>query len=199
MADAFQTVIRAYSHPLRHYHNFEHIHGMITEAHKYGDPAMIFGDDGYLTRPLYHAILFHDVHYEFVRSGKFSNEEMSAAQYGMWAVTQGIPDAEINQVVEMIHATEHHFDGTEYHNYFTNLLLDLDLMSFTSDHEEFQEIQENIDAEFLTFYPEDYVIEKRLAFLTDIYTNKKLKYRVIDPDGVLTDIAYKNLSFYLDM
>lgn len=199
MADAFQHVIRAYSNPLRHYHDFVHIQNMIIYAHMYGDPDHIFGDDGFLTRPLYHAIMFHDVHYEFVRSGAHSNEELSAAEYGVYAVKKGIPDDEVNRVVDMIHATEHHFAGTDYTDYLTNLLLDLDVLSFAEEHERFQQIQNDIDAEYLNFYPEELVYEKRIAFLTDIYKNKKLRYRVVDPTGVLTEIAYKNLSMYLDM
>lgn len=199
MADAYQFVFKSLNDPLRHYHNWNHINRMLDAVYKYGNPKIVLDTDGFIVRPLYEAILFHDIYYNAIPASSNSNEEISATVYSIFAESEGRPKSEIEHVVAMIRATEHHFDGTVYDDYLTNLLLDVDLISFTDDHDDFNETQDQLTAEFCHFYPEGYVISRRLDFLTDIYENKKLQFRVIDPSGALTDIAYTNLSFYLEI
>ena len=202
--EALQYVLPYYIEPHRHYHNINHITKMLKGVYQYGDKDKVFRQvrvvDDMITeeiyRPLYHAILFHDITYDIPNKSVRSNEQLSAAEYTHYACEEDISQEEMHQVVDMIEATEFHFTDKLYDDYYTNLLLDLDLLSFTDPYHQFVMTQNEIDKEYLTSYPREYVIQRRKDFLLDI--RDKIKYRVIDPSGALTNIAKSNISDILE-
>lgn len=202
---AFQLVLSSYMEPHRHYHNIDHIIRMLKGVYLYGERGKALLPHDYvgsvIARPLYEAILFHDVIYRPIKEAQ-TNEEMSAVAYTDYIETiygNSRTANQTQQVVDMIMATERHFDPSfSTDDYLTNLLLDLDLLAFTDPYDDFYDTQAKIDNEYLSVYPEEYVTSKRIDFLNDILNERLLKFRVIDPSGVLTEIAYNNISRYLD-
>ncbi len=196
--DSYNYVLKNYFFDNRHYHDIHHINKMLLGAHVYGDPALVSDGFGSLNENLFDAIVFHDVYYDTTPGEKLaSNEKMSATIYKQFH-TDYKKENDASQVVEMILATEHHFDGTEYTSYFENLILDLDLLGFGDDWFSFLNTQKLIDREYEKWYDPKIVKEKRIEFLRDIFTNKTLRYRVIDPDGIMTKQAYRNIKELLE-
>jgi len=199
--ESFQYIFELYALSGRHYHDINHIIKMLKGAYLYGDRSKIFdtakteSDFTYygLTRPLYDAILFHDVIYNIPAVNGESNEQLSANEYEVFAMDFGRRDKEIEQVSDMIRATEHHFDGTLYDDYLTNLLLDLDILGFADNWDIFLATQKLVDAEFLAHYPKEVVYQGRKSFLENIIDNDRLNYRVIDKGGIFRNKAYRNI------
>jgi len=203
--ESFQYIFELYALSDRHYHDINHIIKMLKGAYLYGDRSKIFdtakteSDFTYygLTRPLYDAILFHDVIYNIPAMNGESNEQLSAEEYQTFAMDFGRRDKEIEQVSNMIRATEHHFDGTLYDDYLTNLLLDLDILGFADDWVCFAATQKLVDAEFLAHYPKEVVLQGRKDFLKNIVDNELLQYRVIDKNHIFRNKAYENIETLL--
>lgn len=200
MSDPFYYVMKHYCAPERHYHGIEHITRMLKDAYRHGNKTAIV-NGGNVTWKLYDAILFHDVIYNIPKAEQ-SNEELSALEYLDFFSRAGYDSTFHHQhgkeIANMIRATEHHFDGTVYDDYLTNLLLDLDLMSFTDDFDDFYKTQAKLDAEFLPYHPKHEVIYNRRKFLKDIYDYRTLKFRVVDNKEELTEKAYSNIRWLLN-
>jgi predicted metal-dependent HD superfamily phosphohydrolase len=198
MIDSFNYVFSTYTHPSRHYHDIGHLYSMLNWAYLFGDPNQTREADGkILKRELYDAIMFHDYVYAMVPD-VLSNEEKSARAYLEFVDTfKSANTSFATKVAGMIRATEHHFDGTDYDDYLTNLLLDIDLLAFTSLYDEFELTNEKIDREYIPTYGEKHTWRKRYAFLKNIHDGGLLRYRVIDADGGFAKAAYANMDRWL--
>lgn len=217
MAEAYNHVMRKYFFDNRHYHGIEHINSMLKNCMIYGAEILDDTKNG-IDDAMYYAILFHDYIYDSHADQMIYNEVRSAHAWQQYFVdnTHDFEDHDYGyasndedycsfryddlfyQVTDMIKATAHHFDGTEYTDYRTNLLLDLDILGFADSFENFEKTQFEIDKEFHYHYDPALVAGKRKEFLQNILDNKLLKFRVIDHDGTLTARAYENIARLLN-
>lgn len=191
--DSYNYVLKKYLFDNRHYHDINHINKMLRDSFIYGDPKYTMDGHGFLNPNLYDAILFHDYVYDTSPDKVFSNEYRSAIEYQDFH-TKYEKTTDRHQVMDMINATEHHFDGTEYTDYLVNFILDMDLMGFLDPYEKFKDTQILIDAEYSKWYDPELVQEKRIEFLQDILDNKKLRYRVLSEADKRAEWAYTNIK-----
>jgi len=179
---------KMYDEPGRYYHNGDHILVMIDELASIDQAMNILENDEYIM--LMQAIFRHDAKWGPIQ-GEVSWEELSA-QYHL-----NISPTEL-RVADAIRATEHHFDGTEYTDPVTNLLLDLDLTAFTFDYEDFKKANDNIDREYLEVWSKEDVDTKRIAFMKSIRDNKSLQFRIHPNKESMTKRAYENIDRWLE-
>lgn len=204
--DSYNYVYPYYLGGNRHYHGLTHINKMINDVYLYGYPSETFQNyeesKGWcyqgLNKSLYDAILFHDIIYDIPAKSSLSNEARSASEYEAFAEAVGTEDSIIRKTSSLIKATEHHFDGTIYTDYLTNLLLDVDIIGFSESWESFLNDFHGVNKEYFSVYDKDYVLEKRKEFLKNIVDNKLLRYRVIDETGDRWNKAYWNISRLLE-
>lgn len=204
--DSYNYVSSFYLLNNRHYHNINHINAMIKAVYLYGDPdkclKSYFRDGSFayvgLHKNLYDAILFHDIIYDIPNKLGSSNEELSAREYECFADVSRISPSDKRSTADMIRATEHHFDGTVYNDYLTNLLLDVDIVGLAAEWDGFLVDAKNVALEYMAHYPKTYVLNCRKQFLQNILDNQTLRYRVIDKNGALRDRAYWNIARFID-
>lgn len=146
----------------RTYHNEEHIKTMLAMYQKYFNGRL----DVIEELKLNHAIIYHDVVYDFdAKSGE--NEIASALYYRREGyIIENFTPKFINDVANMIIATAHHFDDTDYSNNRTvEILLDLDLFTFSYDYDKFKEVNDNILSELMQVRTREEALIGRLGFL----------------------------------
>jgi len=178
---------KMYDEPGRYYHNADHILVMIDELASIDQAMDLINYKEYTM--LLQAIFRHDAKWGPVQ-GEVSWEELSA-QYHLSI------KPEETRIADAIRATEHHFDGTEYTDPVTNLLLDLDLMAFTFDYEDFKKANDDIDREYLEVWPAIDVDTKRLTFMKSIKDNKSLRFRIHPNSESMTKRAYENIDRWI--
>lgn len=182
----YEFLLRQYREPFRAYHGLSHIKDLLSLFDKREEISDLNTEESY---ELVEAIWRHDVFYHIPAKDK-SNEELSALHH------EHVSPRSL-RAAAAIRATEHHFDGSLYEDPIINLMLDLDIFSFSKPYMEFYQTNLNIDAEFEAFNPAQVVAEKRRAFLQSILDQNSLRYRILDDRTRLETIAYDNIHKYL--
>lgn len=181
-----------YDSPLRFYHNRNHIVRMSDKAIDLVDDGLITEEEGL---KLITAIIFHDVIQHPVQS-TFSNEKLSAMVYEDYCLKNS--EEKDWDVVDLILATEQHFNSTFIaYKPLTAWMMDLDLLAFTDDYEEFVQTNHDIENEFRPFFTEEDLKAGRKAFFKKIQDKEVLKFRIMDKDGSMTRKAYENVNQYI--
>jgi len=191
-SDLYNKVAPYYASRIGWYHNLSHINKLLEEAFTRSPNHRI-------SRELYTAILFHDIVYDIPLPGTkldISNEKASAALYKK---IYGIGFEQ--RVVDMIEATEHHFDHSVYTDHEICFLLDLDILGFSNPNmTEFLTVQQHIDKEYIdNGYSTAEIVEGRLKFMTHIYDTNALQYRVVDNIKGRTKQAYQNIELLMSL
>lgn len=193
LPDIINDLSNRYCEPHRFYHSLHHIERMINELNTRIRSGEISLTDQQFFQ-IYWAIEYHDAVYEThpqtLSNRRLSNEQMSAQLYtDHWLAAEQIPDP---GVIEMILATEHHFNGKEQ-PWLTSLMLDLDLISFTDEWDQLVQTNINIDKEWL-YHSQGYTVyPKRHKFLNEIFNRGALNFRVLKR-GIDHDKIYYNLE-----
>ena len=97
----------------------------------------------------------------------------------------------------MILATAHHFDESTYDDYYTNILLDLDIMTFAYSYVGFKKINRAIASENLIFGRayED-VVNGTIHFMKNIAL-PNITFRVVPNKEEFKERAIDNIELYL--
>lgn len=134
-APVFDSLMRAYSEPHRHYHTVRHLQECFSKLEELQTDAVHIGE-------IELALWFHDAIYNVKRH---DNEEQSAE----WAVSclrqANAPDAITQHVRSLILATRHHAPTTDTD---ASVLLDVDLSILGASPERFQEYEQQIRDEY---------------------------------------------------
>lgn len=189
MSKDFKIPFEALTRPKMFYHNWSHITRMINDAHRLF-PAV--ADSLHLNA----AIFWHDAVYN-VGAPAGHNERDSAISF----INEHKGDLSMYSlgiVHDLIIATAHHFDGTVYDDNLTNIILDLDIMTFAYPYEEFKAINRLIASENLIpgRTTED-VVRGTINFLDSIAL-PNLKFRLVEGKEILINDAVKNIHHYLN-
>lgn len=202
-------LINRYREPHRVYHDLRHIYRMLSvyEEHRNKTfPEISMWHESALMS----AIWYHDVIFD-LEAPAGVNEHDSAKYY---FDTTGDSSSIEKQVIWMIEATALHFKGEDAINIHLDkadqwaapedwkttckILLDLDLESFSSHYDDFQEINNRLYYEYLNSFSAEEVLEGRLAFLNGILENTTLRYRAFKNARSRISVAYGNIMRYID-
>lgn len=185
---------KLYSQPHRKYHNLHHITSMLNELHNNAFIRETLSADE--LRNLYYAIWYHDAIFDLEKS-EVSNE-VKSSDFFLKDQFKQIPVQDIEMISEAILATEFHFTEKNFDgNPITNILLDLDILTFAAEYRKFQQCNNNIFEEYANAYSKEEVFEGRRKFLFSILEKNSLTFRAFPNKVEMTEKAYTNINRYV--
>lgn len=157
------TVLLNYSNPDRHYHNFQHIHDMLSSldvlfSHRLNDSEL---------RVLEKAIAYHDTIYV---AGSAANEHLSA-QKAHEELKGTMSDYNLMEVVRLILLTKHHVTVPE--DIRGSIMIDLDLKGLAGDQYNANKL--NVRKEYSAFSESSWK-EGRLKFIESFLNRPWIYY-----------------------
>jgi len=134
-------ILQVYNQPYRHYHNEEHLDNML----RWVNPDLKNVDQ------LLQAIVFHDIIYcdKAVPEGYNEAASIAVLTATKAAVGQDIDIGQLLVPVEAINASAHHLKDQAELGAISQIMLDLDLQSFSRPRDEFLHDSENVILELM--------------------------------------------------
>lgn len=163
IASLWEEIVERYSKPHRYYHTLEHL------EHLYR--LLIPFKDVVAWESLLFTLFYHDIVYDVPSR---TNEQESALLARERLQQLNVPLSQIEKVVEMIIATQHHSSqDTE-----TQIFLDADLAILGSEPTVYQNYLQKIRQEYQIFSDEAYR-QGRIAFLQTMVTREPIFHHPI--------------------
>ena len=187
LVNSFYKIIeKKYNSTNRHYHNFEHVSFMLSEAKKLESEISDYDE-------LCFAIWFHDIIYNPLKG---DNEERSAECAKEFLDKIKYDKKRNRKVQELILRTKDHIIQNGNENYDMNLFLDLDLLILGMEREKYVKYAKNIRKEY-NFVPDDIYNKDRKKILNQ-YLNSQFIYKTKKFRDLCEKQARGNIKFEID-